>query len=439
MNMLTRFFTFLCMLLSGIILWAQPENDDCENAIELCDKILLSGTTIGATTEECFNTNPNGCADDNGGNGLCYVPAATVWYKFTTNSTGGNVMVDFTNLNINPDPTMGRKLEAVIIQSDVPCEGGNYSYVSLCFNNGLADFSMTNTSVLTPNTTYYIQVNGSGVGPNVTQPAQIDFDITISGSAVQVQPVSVSISAENTDLCQYDQVPVDFEITNCLGTPKTEWFFNGSLSGSDPVFQTSSLTESGYLYLQVSCGTEGCPNITNSDSILFNITQIEADAGEDKLIESNGAVMIEGSGVGIASWTPTDNLINSNTFTPTSSAEITTQYTLTVTNGDCELSDQMTVRLKDPIDIMTAFTPNNDGRNDFWDIKFLEQYPNNQVIVYDRSGQVVYKTVGYNNGSTAWDGTYKGRPVPPSTYFYFVDLRDGSKNSVFRGPVTIIR
>ncbi|MFK8044473.1 MAG: gliding motility-associated C-terminal domain-containing protein [Crocinitomicaceae bacterium] len=437
--MLTRLLSITFLLITGTILIAQPANDNCENAIELCDGIPVSGTTIGATAEQCFTTNPNGCADDNAGNDLCYVPTATVWYKFTTNANGGKVRVDFTNLSINPDPSMGKKLHAVVIRSENPCEGLNYSYVSDCYNNGIVAFSIDSTDVLLPNTTYFIQVDASAAGPGVTQPARINFDIMISGLAVEVLPVSVGISAANTVLCQYDQVPVDLTLTNCSGSPQFEWFYNGALAADSASFQTSTLSESGYLFLKIRCGTEGCPNIDFSDSIFFDITPLQVNAGPDVLIELGEVANLEGSGLGSPFWTPAATLVDPNSFITTAEPEETTIYFLTATNGGCSITDDMIVSLKSAINIPNGFTPNGDNNNDFWEVEFLEQYQDNQVIIYDRSGQVVYKTVGYNNGTTAWDGTYKGKPVPVSTYFYVIDLRNGSENSVFKGPVTIIR
>ena len=437
--MLTRVLFLISSCFAFGVLWAQPSNDNCVDALELCEGNIVSGTTNGATLEQCAPPNPNGCADDNGGNVICYNPEATIWYTFNTNASGGNVTVDFTNLSINPDPTMGQKLHAIMLRSENPCEGLNYEYVSPCQNNGIVDFSLSSTIALLPNTTYYIQVDGSKSGPGVTQPAQINFDIMISGPGVTVLPMSVSISAQNTAICQYEQEPIDITFTNCSGNPRFEWFFNGILFGDSAVFQTANLTESGYLFLKATCGSEACPNSSNSDSLFFEITPIEADAGPDILIQLGETAEIMGSGIGDPTWTPDLHLNLNNIFTPLAKPEESIIYFLTVQNGNCVRTDEMVVSIKNPINIPNGFTPNGDGNNDIWEVEFLEQYQDNQVIIYDRSGQIVFKTVGYNNGITAWDGTYKEKPVPASTYFYFIDLRNDSENSVFKGSVTVIR
>jgi gliding motility-associated-like protein len=86
--------------------------------------------------------------------------------------------------------------------------------------------------------------------------------------------------------------------------------------------------------------------------------------------------------------------------------------------------------------VPNAFTPNNDSDNDFWRIDVLLSYPNASVAIYNRWGQLVYKA-DKNYPSQGWDGTSNGRPLPMDTYFYIIDLKDGSKPIL--GSINIIR
>jgi gliding motility-associated-like protein len=86
------------------------------------------------------------------------------------------------------------------------------------------------------------------------------------------------------------------------------------------------------------------------------------------------------------------------------------------------------------ITIPTAFTPNGDGINDTWKIKYLDLYPNCTVEIYNRYGEHVYSSIGYG---MPWDGTYKGAALPTSTYYYIINLKNG--NEVLSGFVAIIR
>jgi len=83
--------------------------------------------------------------------------------------------------------------------------------------------------------------------------------------------------------------------------------------------------------------------------------------------------------------------------------------------------------------IPTGFTPDNDGKNDNWEIPFLEFYPEAVTQIYDRTGQLVYSA----NGSDYWDGTYKGKASPTGAYYYVIDLNNGTE--AYNGNVNIIR
>ena len=63
-----------------------------------------------------------------------------------------------------------------------------------------------------------------------------------------------------------------------------------------------------------------------------------------------------------------------------------------------------------------------------------------EVTVYDRSGQKVFQTTGYSTPDKWWDGTNKhGKPLPVSTYYYVIDIKQGGDNGIFKGQVNIIR
>ncbi|PJJ83119.1 T9SS type B sorting domain-containing protein [Mucilaginibacter auburnensis] len=97
-------------------------------------------------------------------------------------------------------------------------------------------------------------------------------------------------------------------------------------------------------------------------------------------------------------------------------------------------SQTLTIHLVDRVEIPNAFTPNADGINDTWFIKGLLGYPNCLVSVFDRNGQLLHRSKGYN---TDWDGTTNGKSLPAATYYYVIDLNFQKK--VMSGYVTILK
>ncbi len=80
--------------------------------------------------------------------------------------------------------------------------------------------------------------------------------------------------------------------------------------------------------------------------------------------------------------------------------------------------------------IPQGFSPNGDGVNDFFVIRGIKYYPNNEFQVLNRWGNLVYKEKGYNNtwdGRSAYGPKIGGDELPEGTYFYILDLGNGTK------------
>jgi len=70
------------------------------------------------------------------------------------------------------------------------------------------------------------------------------------------------------------------------------------------------------------------------------------------------------------------------------------------------------------LDYLKFFTPNNDGSNDKWYIPYLVFIPDAEVFIYDRYGKLI---TGFT-GSGSWDGTFKGKPLPATDYWFVIQL-----------------
>lgn len=86
--------------------------------------------------------------------------------------------------------------------------------------------------------------------------------------------------------------------------------------------------------------------------------------------------------------------------------------------------------------IYDGFSPNGDEINDNWIIDGIENFPNNEVCVYNRWGNQVYRKEGYTNNNP-FDGTWEANDLPSGTYFYVINTGDGGQ--VFNGILQINR
>jgi gliding motility-associated-like protein len=169
-------------------------------------------------------------------------------------------------------------------------------------------------------------------------------------------------------------------------------------------------------------------------------TQLQAMASTTPKISKGftSKLILSGSDIVSYDWSPSASLSPANTYNPVAKPSQTQSYSVTVTNvygSTTTLS--ITVEVMEDV-VITAnniLTPNGDGENDNWTIENLSSYPNNQLIIVDRSKRVIYRKTGYAND---WNGLYNGSALPPDTYYYILifDSASGKKVSE-KGFITI--
>jgi gliding motility-associated-like protein len=88
-----------------------------------------------------------------------------------------------------------------------------------------------------------------------------------------------------------------------------------------------------------------------------------------------------------------------------------------------------------------AITPNGDNLNDFFFIEGIQNYPGNNIQIFNRWGNKVFDMTEYDN---SWQGTANiginviGTDLPTGTYYYILDLNLGS-TEIKKGFVYIKR
>ncbi|MES2004876.1 MAG: PKD domain-containing protein [Bacteroidota bacterium] len=134
-------------------------------------------------------------------------------------------------------------------------------------------------------------------------------------------------------------------------------------------------------------------------------------------------------------WLPATYLSSDTAAKPVCIPVDDITYKLILTgDGGCSVSDTIFIQVLRSPEVPNAFSPNGDGINDTWRIKYLESYPGAVIEVFNRYGQLVFHSVGYDKD---WDGNYKGQPLPIGTYYYVINPKNN--RAIITGSVTIIK
>jgi gliding motility-associated-like protein len=188
----------------------------------------------------------------------------------------------------------------------------------------------------------------------------------------------------------------------------------------------------------VFTASNGCSDSISKDILVMPTPTVSA--GRDTVILEGGSVKLEGiaSGSNLTyKWLPSIGLSSDDVLDPVANPINDVTYILTVTSDQgCVSMDEIKVKvLKAPI-VPNAFSPNGDGVNDSWNIKYLESYANATVTVFSRYGSIIYHSAkGY---SQPWTGQANGSDLPMGTYYYIIDPKTVGRKPI-AGDVTIIR
>ena len=83
-----------------------------------------------------------------------------------------------------------------------------------------------------------------------------------------------------------------------------------------------------------------------------------------------------------------------------------------------------------------AFTPNNDGYNDCYGLKYWGVIEALDFTIYNRWGAKVFHT---NKPGDCWDGRYRGEPQNPDVYVYMISAKTSCGNVERKGTFVLIR
>jgi gliding motility-associated-like protein len=218
------------------------------------------------------------------------------------------------------------------------------------------------------------------------------------------------------------------------------WNFGNGTGNTAPPF-TRPYNSTGTFDISLSVVNAGGCTATANNAQLIVAPIPNVNAGPDIFFRPGESRQIAASASNPSGydflWTPSIALSATNILNPITSATSNQMYVLTATDkiAGCQASDSLWVKIASTIFVPNAFTPNGDGRNDDWKIPALEAYPNCKVSIFNRYGQRIFESKGYNR---PWDGNFKGSAQPMGAYIYLIHPGEANME-ILKGTITIIR
>ncbi len=269
-----------------------------------------------------------------------------------------------------------------------------------------------------------------------------DFSFDIVQVVVEDNMINASAGSDFIACGDGDAVIQAQPVASCSGmwtSPNSELVFADELSETTVVMDLQA--GENMLVWTVNCGPcgisidtliitfeSGATAVPDQATVSFNST-VEIDAIANDLLPTNYEVSLVSE--------PSNGMLTETsegvwTYTHQSFDTESDQFTYQVCNTSCpDVCSEVTtvgisVEVSDECIVPTIITPNNDNINDAFIVQCLfasGKYPDNRVVIYNQWGDEVFSADNYENN---WKGTYNGEDLPVGTYYYFVDLGDGS-------------
>jgi len=180
--------------------------------------------------------------------------------------------------------------------------------------------------------------------------------------------------------------------------------------------------------------------VYTTNLLVLPLPQVKATSSND-LSCSLGSSQLIATGATNYTWVPATGLNNSNIANPVASPLNTTLYEVTGKDiNGCSNSDTVTVKadfsLKALYLLPNSFTPNGDGINDCFGIKYWGVVQNLDFRIYNRFGEMVFHS---NDPSVCWDGTYKQKLQDVNVFVYVISAKTACGIVSRKGTVSLLK
>ncbi|HEY4061669.1 MAG TPA: CshA/CshB family fibrillar adhesin-related protein [Puia sp.] len=358
-------------------------------------------------------------------------PVATIsssgTYTVTASNPQGCEATASITILTKPIPTIG------ISNDTITCQG---KPVSLTATGGIS-YTWTSSDHL-------INTTGPTITPapvNSTEYYVLGTDINGCSATDSVHVTSHPIpvfaaTPAHPDICLKDSVLLkasggdQYAWTSGLGTPlgTTSSILVSPAGNNDYQVQITDDVCQSSATLTIPVTVKALPIIGISSS-----NDIDCTLGQATL-RATGALSYQWANIpGLSSTNSPDPIVRP--------AQTTTYYVIGTDRNGCSSIDSITVSVDFTIDLShypvpSAFSPNNDGNNDCFGLKYWGRVSSLELTVFNRWGQRVFFT---SDPQGCWDGTYKGTPQPAGGYVYQIRATTACGTAYRKGIVILVR
>lgn len=277
-----------------------------------------------------------------------------------------------------------------------------------------------------------------GVGPTliIRQPGM--YAATVTDSAGCQTGVSMPLRAVAKPIVTLDSIPTVCDPTagavaivaqppggTLTGDGVTNRSFNPAQAGPGPHVLT-------YQYV----GAEGCSG--RASRVVSVQAPINLRLPARLTVFKNEAVTLPATAdvpLPTIRWSPAETLSDPTVLRPVARTGEPTTYVVDVRTAlGCTATAQIQLDILRGLSYPSAFSPNHDGVNDTWVIGGLDDFPNAEILIYNRWGAVIYHAKGYPQ--PPWDGTFGGQPVEPGPYAFRILTHE--HNLEYKGQVMVL-
>ena len=238
-------------------------------------------------------------------------------------------------------------------------------------------------------------------------------------------------------ICKNDTISL-----RASGGDKYEWSTISAVFSPDKstvLVKPLSTTRYSVKITESVCNIIDTLNTTINVNLLPNVSltksnDIDCFTPSAKLIASGSATY---------KWLPIEGLTNPNVYNPVATPANSTVYTVKATDRNgCSDTASIMIDVKfngngNTYNLPTAFTPNNDGLNDCFGLKYWGNVTGLEFSIFNRWGERIFFT---SDPAKCWDGNYKGVPQNSGAFVYVIKAKTVCAGDILKkGAFVLIR